>query len=155
MADRYAIADQTIGLTAQGRTIKTLVTSAVLTYANTNQTLFTLASTQPILEANKTYHLKIKVIAPAGGTAGGRTITIRTVSLPEANATPLTTGSVVASAAWDSKVITLPDALTTAGQFEEHYLEDITKRGEFLYLSYQYSGDPTRNPSVEIKLCEV
>ena len=152
MADRYSIAAETVGYKPLGLSaLRTLVTDATLAYADTNVHLFTLATENPIIEYFKTYGLLIKVTYQTN--PNDVNLTIGSLSLPEANTTPLTAATLVESTAWDSKVI---DLNTSGGTNVEYYfLDDIIIRGNYIYLKYQYSGDPGNDPKVEIKLVEV
>ena len=150
MADIYGLNAATVGNVPTGTAIPTLVTDATLAYVNTNETLFSMAKND-VIQFYGNYHLQIKVTYAEN--PADVDLTIKALSLPEANATPLTAATLVESAAWDSKVI---DLNTSGGTNVEYYfLEDITIRGNYLYLSYTYSGDPTNDVSVEIKLCRV
>jgi hypothetical protein len=102
-----------------------------------------------VIEYFANYHLQIKIEYPNDpGIAKG--LTIRAFSTAEEITTPLDE----IKGTWESKAITLKSGAST-GDTEYYYLEDLTIRGNYLYLSYQYDAAPDEDPKVEIKLCKV
>ena len=146
--DRYTINAATVGHVPTGTTIKTLVTDAVLDYADTGEHLFTM-SKNDVIEYFANYHLQIKIEYP-NDPGSSKGLTIRAFSSAEEITTPLDE----IKDTWDSKAITLTNGAAT-DDTEYYYLEDLTIRGNYLYLSYQYDAEPDEDPKVEIKLCRV
>ena len=144
--DMNSTAAARLGITDKVDTI-VLRANAALTYADTNQHLLTIP--QPVLKFYKEVGLQIKIKNKADTDAAN--LTIRALSLPVANAAPLTAATLV-RATWDSVVCALNEG--TPVVTETWFLEDIKLRGKYLYVSYQYSANPgaEKSPEVEIVL---
>jgi len=148
-ADRYQVSMSTIGYVSEGadHTIETVVTSAALTYANTNENAFTLDSGNAFykIEMYKDYVVTVQVIY--AGNPNDVNLTIGTAScgheLTAANAI-----SQLDTDFWSTEVINLD---TSGGTDTDYYLiPDCLLNGKYLYFKYQYSGDPGNDPKIAV-----
>lgn len=144
VADRYIIATTTVG------EIETVVTSAALTYADTNEHGFNL-------DANWTtndnydilyysaYVVEVQVIY--AGNPGDVNLTIGVASSGQ-NLTVANALTQFDSDYWVTEVI---DLNTSGGTSTECFLvPEGFLNGKYLFFKYAYSGDPTNDPKIAI-----
>jgi len=138
---RYEVARSTVDGTQHE-----LFDSATLVYADANE--HALGTVQTI-EYYKEVVVEIK-LTYAGNTADkDLTFGIATSNYELTGANAI---SQLDSAYWSTKVI---DLNTSGGTSTEYYLITIPAsdiKGKYLYSKYQYEGEPTNDPTVEVKL---
>jgi len=141
--DRYGIANTTIDGTQHA-----VFDSAVLTYANTNETA--LIATPLEIDYLKGQVLEIKVVTSGSTQAKVLTIGVATSNeeLTGANAVTQLTSNY-----WKTVAITL-----NAGVATYYYPKKLTESdllGKYLYVKYQYAEDPVGDPTITVTLNKI
>ena len=139
---RYEVARSTVDETQHK-----LFDSAVLVYADANE--HALVATPNSLEYYKEIVAEIKITYTGNPADKNLTFGIATSNYELTGANAI---SQLDSEYWSTNVI---DLNTSGGTSTEYYLITIPAsdiKGKYLYSKYQYEGEPTNDPTVEVKL---
>jgi len=129
----------------------TVRASAVLTYANTSETIVTpdgLSVDYTTIQAYKSYPIVIKVTYK-GNISNAATLTITGYSLPYAITGAEVLDDIKSSALSSSVTITLTAAASDLDN-EYYYLPESLLVGKYFYITTTFSADPVIDPWIEI-----